>query len=80
MQNLSLDLRYNNEVVAQYEFEDFVQANDFVVKAKALADGLAGSVVKCKITIFALTEAVPPRQFSESLTLASDEVKLAPKA
>lgn len=51
-QAVQLDLRYEQEVIATYEFSNFADANSFLVRAKGLADQLVDSgICTVKVTI-----------------------------
>jgi len=51
MDVISIDLKYGSEVIATYEFDELADANNFLIRAKALADSLQGAKTVCRVTI-----------------------------
>jgi integral membrane sensor domain MASE1 len=77
MEDVSVDLRYRHELVASYRFSELASANEFIVKAKLLADSLTQSAVTCSVTISAVTVEETPSQLGKSLSdamVASREI------
>lgn len=58
---VALDLRYDNEVIASYEFNSLGDANDFLVQMALTAKRiLPGVTVRCQVTTSAMVKGKPP--------------------